>query len=48
MVALAPIQNSRQTFECLRCGHQETLRMDMTSKPMPVSGWRVRPPTQLL
>jgi hypothetical protein len=34
MIALAPIQNCKQTFECLRCGYQEARRMEATSKPM--------------
>jgi transcription elongation factor Elf1 len=29
MVALAPIENSKQTFECLRCGHQESRRTEV-------------------
>jgi transcription elongation factor Elf1 len=34
MIALAPIQNCKQSFECLRCGHQESRRIEVTNKPM--------------
>jgi Zn ribbon nucleic-acid-binding protein len=26
MVATAPVKNSKQLFECMRCGHQELRR----------------------
>jgi transcription elongation factor Elf1 len=29
MMALAPVKDSKQTFECLRCGHQETRRPEV-------------------
>jgi hypothetical protein len=30
MVATAPVKNSQQPFECLRCGHKETRRTATT------------------
>jgi hypothetical protein len=37
MIATAPIRNSKQPFDCLRCGHAAVLRIDddlpVSSKP---------------
>jgi predicted RNA-binding Zn-ribbon protein involved in translation (DUF1610 family) len=30
MIATAPVKNSQQPFECLRCGHKETRRTATT------------------
>jgi tRNA(Ile2) C34 agmatinyltransferase TiaS len=28
MIVISPLKNSKEGYECLRCGHTETLRID--------------------
>ena len=34
MIATSEQSNSRQDFQCLRCGHQETRRLNGPNRPM--------------
>jgi len=38
MIATSELMNSRQDFQCLRCGHQESRRMEATGKPLLAAG----------
>lgn len=43
MVAISEIHNTKQAFECLRCGHQETRRTEdlrTEDKEQGHPGWR--------
>jgi hypothetical protein len=41
MIATTEVHNCKQVFECLRCGHQETRRIEEGGKPLENRIWRV-------
>jgi transcription elongation factor Elf1 len=38
MIATSEVTNSKQDFQCLRCGHQESRRSEAMSKPISAAG----------
>jgi hypothetical protein len=38
MIATSEVKNSKQDFQCLRCGHQESRRSEATSTPLRAVG----------